>query len=434
MKIGLLILLGCSAVALGNGGGYDRGGVRDLGDVKGFEPKHTEKIQIVDEKLTVKLGLETAEVTVRYQMRNLSDRPVKVRFGFPVEESAGGNGFEGDQQARTDGELRYCRNYGLNADGDAVAARWEVERGGEKDERFRGLAGWWVSELSFERGEEKSVGISFVSRYPAQGWSVSDRGHENTGPFKYRLSTAAVWGGPIAKGRIELIPDGIEPRDLRVIKPVNRFRKEGDSWVWEFENLEPTMADDLVIETRPREDVMHDIEGENHDPRHWVEYTGRDDRWTMSHANYEIRASSTLPAERGIRYDAANVRNRNDAWSEGAEGPGIGEWLELEPEVAKVLKAIRIESGYGKSRALFQANARPRRVEVVINGEHRFEATLQDTWAEQRIRIVDYDRPVKRVRLVFKEVYPGERFEDLCVSRVRLEVGLDKKPELGPVR
>ena len=48
--------------------------------------------------------------------------------------------------------------------------------------------------------------------------------------------------------------------------------------------------------------------------------------------------------------------------------------------------------------------------------------------------IRDYVKPVKKIRLTFQEVWPGEKFEDLCVSGVKLEVKLDKKPKLEPVR
>ena len=44
-------------------------------------------IRILDEKLTVSLGPNDADVEVRYLMRNETRQKVKVRFGFPVEES-----------------------------------------------------------------------------------------------------------------------------------------------------------------------------------------------------------------------------------------------------------------------------------------------------------------------------------------------------------
>ena len=51
-----------------------------------------------------------------------------------------------------------------------------------------------------------------------------------------------------------------------------------------------------------------------------------------------------------------------------------------------------------------------------------------------RIPITGYTKPVKKIRLTFEEVWPGTKFEDLCVSGVRLDVKLDKKPKLEPSR
>src|SRR6478609_2910759 len=89
MKVSLLISCAFAVLApsaFANGGGYFRGGVERAGDVAGFEPKETEKIRILDEKLTVALGSKAADVEVRYLMRNETDKKVTVRFGFPVEE------------------------------------------------------------------------------------------------------------------------------------------------------------------------------------------------------------------------------------------------------------------------------------------------------------------------------------------------------------
>jgi hypothetical protein len=44
---------------------------------------------------------------------------------------------------------------------------------------------------------------------------------------------------------------------VKALKPVNRFRKEGDAWVWNFENLEPSLADELVVKVEPTVESMH---------------------------------------------------------------------------------------------------------------------------------------------------------------------------------
>lgn len=438
----LLALAATTLPLLANGGGYFRGGVARTGDVELFEPSEVEKIRILDEKLTVAFGREEAAVEVRYLMRNETGKKVKVRFGFPVEElfdndMMGEGGRADPEQATKSDKLKYCRDYVLTAGGKPVKAKWQGEEKQAEDERFKGIAGWLVSELTFAANEEKPVMISFRSGYPLEEWSVSDDTHASAAVFKYRLSTAACWAGTIGSGRIVLKPAGIPPEDLKVLKPVNRFKKEGDSWVWNFENLEPALADDLEIEAAPQEKTygrpMDEDAGWNGPVATYIERGGK---WSMAHANYAVTASSTLAADGDLNYDAANVKAMWDdkAWSEGAAGPGTGEWLLLKPEVAKPLIAISILPGYSKSEELFKANARPKKIEVELNGEHRFLADIPDSPNVAEIAVAGYTKPVESVKLTIREVWNGTQHEDLCISGVRLHVRLDKKPEIRPAR
>ena len=431
MKIWLVMSFVASIQpVLANGGGYFRGGVERAGDLAGFEPKETENIRILDEKLTVALGPREADVEVRYLMRNETDKKVKVRFGFPVEESFDTElmvaaGVDGSVKTQV---LKYCQEYVITAAGKPVAAKWQGEEKAVSDKRFKGLAGWLVSELTFAGGEEKPVMIRFRSAYPSEIWDVSADTSTTAAIFKYRLSTAACWAGTIGTGRIVLKPNGIDPQELRVLKPVNRFKKEGDAWVWNFENLEPSLADDFEVEAQPEVREHSDTETTRH-----IERGGT---WLLAHTNYEVSASSVLPPADGNSYEAAKLKSLwgNEPWSEGAPGPGVGEWVEMVPTVAKPLAAIVVIPGYFKSAGLFRANARPKKILVTLNGQHEFTTHLPDVREPFRIVIRDYVKPVKKIRLTFQEVWPGEKFEDLCVSGVKLEVKLDKKPKLEPVR
>jgi hypothetical protein len=421
----------------GNGGGYVRGGIENTGDVAGFEPKATENIRILDEKLTIGLGPTEADVEVRYLMRNVTGKKVKVSFGFPVEESFDDEtmGYEtgAKPKARDGKKLAYCRNYQITAAGKPVKAAWQGETRELRGPQFKGVAGWLISEVTFAANEEKPVMIRFQSVYPMDVWSVSENGTRSAGIFRYRLSTAACWNGTIGTGRIVLKPQGIDPSWLRVLKPVNRFRKEGGNLVWDFENLEPTLADDLVIEARPKTD-FHWAGSQAKEQTH-AEYIERRSQWTMAHTNYQVKASSTLPPEGNINYHPENIRLPwSEMWCEGVEGPGVGEWLELVPEVAKPLVAISIKPGCFKNDALFAANARPKKMRVELNGEAAFTVDIPDTKDEFEFPVANYKKPVKKIRLTFQEVWSGNRFEDLCVTSVRLHVRLDKKPKLDPVR
>ncbi len=423
-----------------NGGGYYRGGVQSAGDVAGFEPSATENVRILDEKLTITLGPKEADVEVRYLMRNETDKKVKVRFGFPVEESFDDDEMGMEPSAKkkpADGKkLEYCKHYQITAAGNAIESKWQGELKNSEDARFKGVAGWLISELTFAAHEEKPVMIRFQSAYPMSEWSVSDNTSKDAAIFRYRLSTAACWNGSIGTGKIVLKPNGIRADDLKVIKPVNRFKKEGANWVWNFENLEPSLADDFEVEAAPAENSYPQTEtGADGDTHITGTYIERGSRWSMAHSNYKVKASSTLPPDGEIKYDADNIKNFwGEMWSEGAKGPGINEWLELEPIAPKPLTAISILPGCVKTQELFEANARPKKMMVELNDEHKFTVDVPDSKEEFEFPVSDYTKAVKKIRLTFVDVWPGKKFEDLCVSSVRLHVALDKKPKLQPVR
>jgi hypothetical protein len=418
--------------ALGNGGGYVRGGATG-GSLQGFEPVATEHIRILDEQLTAELGPAEAAVTVRYLMRNETAKRVKVKFGFPVEESLDDHpmGLPGTK-SQPPREPKYCQGYQVTAAGKPVKAKWQAEPkptgNAPADARFTGLGGWFVSELTFAAGEEKPVMIQFRSGYPQTGFHVSDQGTMSSANFTYRLSTAACWAGTIGSGRIELKPAaGVDPAEVKVLKPVNRFHKEGGSWVWQFADLEPTLADDLLVEVVPAVESMHGGGRLNH---------VRNNQWYYLSTDYAVTASSVLAPEAGWTYEPEHVKDYSDfsCWVEGASGPGTGEWLELRPKESKRLLGLELKPGLQKSAGLFTANARPKQVKVVVNGTHSFVAGIPDRMGSCRIPFHGYDQPVKVLKLVFEDVWPGTRFEDLCMTWIGLEVKLPKKPQQDPVR
>jgi len=412
--------------AFPNGGGYARGGVESTGTLTGFEPKGTENIRILDEHLTIRLGMDDADVKVVYRMKNQSGKRIKVRFGFPVKESSDGTMPTDDLNAvvpeNIQKKLIHCQDYHAAAGGKTLKAKFEKEPN-RKDPKFAGLAGWLVSKTTFAPGEEKQIVITYRSTYPRRSFSVSGRGSSAPKVFTYRLSTGACWAGTIQSGLVEILPNGVDPSWVRIIKPVNRFKKNGHSWVWKFQDLEPTLADDIVVEAVPTIEFMH-------------AYRKIRGKWTMTHENYTVKASSTLPPDQHHSYYPAELNDsvRDNAWSEGAPGPGIGEWLEIRPKVAKPLTAIKMHPGYRETEELFQSNARPKRIKVILNGDHSFTADIPDKNAWCWIPVRNYDKPVKTIKIVFEDVWKGTHFEDMCVSEIALVAKLDKKPKLGPVR
>jgi hypothetical protein len=142
------------------------------------------------------------------------------------------------------------------------------------------------------------------------------------------------------------------------------------------------------------------------------------------------------------------------AWSEGAAGPGVGEIVVVPLPAGK----LEIRAGHGKSPELYQQNARPRRIEVLLLGQglemrgaqydewygipvlgrHELELGDVDGWQPLPLPPAGRppagwapsggphdDKPVpeqqKPTYLAIRilSVYPGAKYEDTCISEVR---------------
>ena len=104
------------SLSFANGGGYFRGGVVSSGNVELFEPSGTDKVAILDEELIITPRPNSASVRIKYQMKNLTDKPVKVEFGFPIEEMKERATMQevGKPVPPPAKKLEYCRDYKIS--------------------------------------------------------------------------------------------------------------------------------------------------------------------------------------------------------------------------------------------------------------------------------------------------------------------------------
>jgi hypothetical protein len=456
--IGVAVLL-WGPTARANGGGYAFG-VQFTGSVAPFQASGTEQVRILEEKLEVDLRRTAAVVTVRYTMRNLASEPVRVRFGFPVETTSQDD-FMGEEEQpgeslsdarRRDlrASIKLLEGYTVTADGKPVKAEFQVEpfaTGKVKpfsgSEVLKGIAGWMVSEVTYPAGQPLTLEINYSAPYAREGHTATDDDYLEGSFFKYRLSTGAVWNGPIEKGTVVVRADGIAPEEVRVEQ--GHLQHDGrERWVRGFANLKPTLDDDIYVRAIPG-CYVPGLYGQRNGPyRRYIQRGGRDPRedqqgWGGAHTRYKATASSTLAPIKGHRFGPENLATEPNGasitypWSEGVPGPGLGEWVELVPQKPNPLLALGVYSGF-QSGALFQKNGRPSRVEIELNGEHRFTATLGDVMNEQLIPIVGYTKPVARIRITIRDVYPGTQFEDTCINRILLYDLLPKRPDISVAR
>jgi hypothetical protein len=305
---------------------------------------------------------------------------------------------------------------------------------------LKGIAGWMVSEPTFPPGARVTLEIRYVAEYFGGEWGVSDDSQVSPSRFHYRLSTGAVWAGPIEKGTVTLLADGIASSEVKIKTPTDRFERDRDRFTWSFENLEPTLDDDLQIEAVPGYFVPGAVgqyrvwEAPRTAPLRYIRRGGEDwGNWAEASQRFTATASSTLKPAKDHDFVPRHLAEEASSypWCEGAPGLGKGEWVELVPAEPRPLEALSIIPGYARGPSVrFRQNGRPTRVEILVNGEHRFVATLGDKPVDQLVPVLDFDEPARKIRITILDALNGTHWEDTCIARVVLYERLAETPDV----
>jgi hypothetical protein len=429
---------------LANGGAWQTG-VPGTGSASASNNNRRTDIAIDDEMLKIDLHPEYAGVDVRYRMHNTGPK-VQQDFFFPVER------WGKNPDADTDEKGSDIADYRISIDGREL--KWTNVSGGKEEssetnsgqvweQNISTIKSWKKSVIPFERNQTREVVIHYRARYAENDESVSDDSHISDATFAYSLSPAATWKGPIGKGKVEINILHPEPEDVSIEKSKERFRKVSDThYEWQFENLKPTLADDIRIIAHSKYDSYATGYSEEDLQRH-ASYVIRNHQYFLDHKDYEATASSTLAPQGKRNYDVVNIkadpqRDLQTPWAEGAEGDGIGESITLDVKRPLPLYGILIRPGYyeyGRDD-VWRKNNRVAALEITLNDEHTFTQSIPDERFESPylIRVPDYTKPVSKVKLVIKGVHRGTQFRDTCVSLVELRAPLATKPQIQPAR
>ena len=135
----------------------------------------------------------------------------------------------------------------------------------------------------------------------------------------------------------------------------------------------------------------------------------------------EATSSSTLIDKNNkFLYDIDNVFDNNDntAWVEGTEGNGVGEWIQFDFDKEYKVARVDIISGYSKTKSIFKANNRIKKLEVLFSDGSQIILNLKDTMDLQQIKIEPY--VTKSIKFIIKDIYKGSGYEDACISEMKL--------------
>src|SRR5262249_48861274 len=256
--------------------------------------------------------------------------------------------------------------------GETEEQAGETTSGDIWQEKVSIIKSWKKSVIPFERNQTREVAIHYDARYAENNESVSDDVHNSDATFAYSLSPAATWKGPIGKGKIEINVLHPEPEDVSIAKPKDRFKKISDTrYEWEFENLKPTLADDIQIVAHSKYDSYPTGYSEEDRERN-ASYIIRNNQYFVDYTDYDAVASSTLAPQGKNHYEVENIKGRSETgspWAEGAKDDGIGESITLNVKRPMPLYGIQIRPGYWGDEKSWKKNNRVASLEIALNDE-----------------------------------------------------------------
>jgi hypothetical protein len=431
-----LLLLTLSAYA--NWGGEGGGSVA-TGNFRAFG---TSQVEMQNENLTILLYHDRAKVTVEYVMKNTGGA-VDVKAGFPCL----GLG----EEVITCVEIE---DYQFTADGTAIphhtekgdVKNWKtlfsqtlLDNAAMGDDRPCGVCRmfWLTSTVHFDKGATRNIRIQYESIYENSSGGPSDDNNYDNDYFRYLLSTAAAWKGPIQHGKVTIKGATIDVKHV-TIKPANLFKETPAGLVWEFTNLTPTVADNIEVCLNDKFNTVG-----NYDMEHGAEqtswYSFEGNKYYFDFYNYVATASSESKG-----YPAQNIVDHSEgtAWVAGKNG-GLGETVTLTLTRPAHVDQIGIIPGYAKSKTLYFANNRIKELEASVNGGQPVTASIPDEYisfkggSKKSYQLVDlgqYAGNAKTITLKVKQVYPGSKYNDTCISGVLLRTRLKGKPNVQHAR
>ncbi|MEO0899653.1 MAG: hypothetical protein AAFY71_24800 [Bacteroidota bacterium] len=404
-----------------NGGPVDWGLVAQTGEIKLMEASG---VKLKSEKLDINIIGSYAYVHVSYILTSETDQ--QVGYGFPVDlisdPDYGTNEWEENQlpwlTMTLDGKLLPTE----------MKKKEELKPTGllfptDNKENYQpesGMRYWFMSQIKFMAGQEQELIVRYKAKVRFSDWETSKSIFRNYSKrfFQYDMSPAAGWGdGTI--GSLEVSLQTWEASNAQLTGKQS-FQKANGGWTWKEENVK--------LDNDSRFSIYYEVE-----EYAFTDFINRHGIKNLS--SRLVKVSSTL----GDAYSKDNLFDGDlkTAWVEGSPGLGIGETIELDPYYFK-LGAILIVPGYHKSKKAYEQNARPKKVsiELKLKGKTSWNepllVELEDTpyqpvqgsnfgkLCQTLHDFGDIGLEAEKIRITVKEVYPGTKFKDLCISEIFL--------------
>jgi hypothetical protein len=273
---------------------------------------------------------------------------------------------------------------------------------------------WYTFGLDLPAGRPVRLHNVYLSSVGSHATSL-DRDEDNpryhTSYFlHYVLHTGARWRGPIGKGEILLYSRG----------RLRRLRG--------FENLEPTLKDDLHVPLDLSADLEHEGPKEELEPG---VFGHRNLPGTRLDRRRLLSASSTLESERIDTHVGLVVDGDPETRWVSAKGKGVGAEVDLPSDPEKDLAEVRVGSGTPGPVA-----ARPSRLKLTcLKGWRKTELATPDLPDQPGPHVVPVSKPQRcdAVRVEVTALH-GDRGAAVAVAELELRFAGDDPARDAPHR
>ena len=210
---------------------------------KGIVPGDSTRVRMAAERVTIQLYRDHSEVECLFEMVNTGDKE-EMEVGFPLMDfellnaDPWSKNFKGDLQAWVNGEKVDTVEMYMPEDLKRILAKrdsrgfWENVRQRENADKP-----WYVWKCVFPAGDTVRIKVTYT---------LPNSNNKRYYYTSYYLHTGAGWHGTIGKAVVNMINHDIPEEEIHSVRPEG-FRKEGNTYTWTFEELEPTWSDDIGI-------------------------------------------------------------------------------------------------------------------------------------------------------------------------------------------
>jgi hypothetical protein len=162
------------------------------------------------------------------------------------------------------------------------------------------------------------------------------------------------------------------------------------------------------------------------------QYFGGGCSWYCGAPGIRVSATSTLEERNGLKHPAQQAHDSKlqTVWSEGVSGLGIGEKLSFEFITTKgdttrlAVTSCAIAAGHQASEQLFKQNARPKTLQLFIDGRAVAFLELKDSMGMQHFALpkLRLERPSRHtIAFQILDAYPGTTFQDTCITEIQFD-------------